>query len=180
MGSCHAACGGAAGLAVGSVSPSPAVGLLCGVTGAVAALGPDLDHPASRGVKALWWPGWALCHLIRGLSQACGLNAHRGLSHTVLAALVVGAGVGVLTGQWLPTSDAVTLGVAVAAGWIAALAGDWVTKTSLPALWWPLDADTKGPPAWARLTTGGRVERWVVAPAALGLCVVGAWLVIAP
>lgn len=100
--------------------------------GALAALGPDVDHPAAPAGRLLPPVRWATA----ALSWMCGLPSHRGITHTVLAAVAVGAA----TLLFLPWA----LALAVTAGWLAALAGDWCTKTSLPHLWWPLtSADRK-------------------------------------
>ena len=67
--------------------------------------------------------------------------------------------------------------MAVAAGWLAALAGDWCTKTSLPFLWWPFAVTEKVSHKGLRITTGKGVERWLIYPASVAILVFGAWLV---
>lgn len=179
LGRSHGLAGAAAGLGVGLVSSGPAVGLVCGAVGYLAAFVPDLDHPKATSVKLLGPLGWLLCRVLRGLSTAAGLPAHRGLTHTVVFVAAVGAAAGGAAGLWLGVADAVALGVATAAGGVAALLGDWVTRASLPLLWWPVSQAGWCPPKGCRIRTGGVAERWVVVPslvalvAALGVANIG-------
>lgn len=165
MARAHAASGVAAGLAVGLFSGDVATTLLCGGIGMLASFVPDLDHPRARVVRALGPLGWLLCRGVRALSRAFGLPAHRGLSHTVLLAVLVGVAAGVTASQWAVALSPWLCGGAASAGVAAALAGDWITKQSLPHLWWPFVAATDGPPAGLRVTTGRGVERWLIFPA---------------
>lgn len=99
----------------------------------------------------------------------------------MLAALVVGVLAWLLAAVWLPSTPAVFVGLASCAGYLAALAGDWITRSSLPHLLWPLRAVTPGPPQWMRLTTGKAMERYAVVPLLSIACVacagvtVGVW-----
>lgn len=176
MGRSHALSGLAAGLLVGALAPTPAIGLVCGGVGMLTSWGPDLDHPAGRPARALGPVTWLLCRTIRAVSRAVGLPAHRGASHTVLAALTVGVLGGFLAAVWLPVALAVCIGSAGCAGYLAALAGDWVTRSSLPHLLWPVRAVTPGPPKWMRLSTGKGMERYAVVPLLLVACVLSAGL----
>jgi hypothetical protein len=81
---------------------------------------------------------------------------------------------GFLAAVWLPLALAVCIGSAGCAGYLAALAGDWVTRSSLPHLLWPVVAVTPGPPKWMRLSTGKGVERYAVVPLLLVACVLSA------
>lgn len=179
MGRSHGLAGAAAGLGVGLVGSGPAVGLLCGAVGYVVAFAPDLDHPKATAVKVLGPVGWVACRGLRGLSKACGLPAHRGLTHTVVFALLLGVVAGGAGAVWLGWRDAVAVGVAAAAGVVAALLGDWATRASLPLLWWPVSREGWCPPKALRMRTGGVAEKWVVVPvlvalvAALGVATVG-------
>lgn len=172
MGTTHAASGLAAGLGVGLLGGNPAVALLCGGLGLVTSYLPDLDHPRARAVRALGPLGWLMCRILRGASRALGLPAHRGLSHTAAFTLAVGVAAGLTATVWV--SHAVApwlLGAAAAAGVAAALAGDWVTKASLPHLWWPLVTRAAGPPEALRVTTGKAVEKILILPALVAGCV---------
>ena len=135
----------------------------------VASFVPDLDHERAKAVRALGPLGWLLCRIIRATSRSFGLPAHRGLSHTALFAVAVGVATGATSAVWLSHLSPYLVAGAAAAGVAAALAGDWVTKQSLPHLWWPLSR-TQGPPKWLRITTGRRVEKLVVFPLVLAGC----------
>jgi inner membrane protein len=165
-GTSHAMSGAAAGTVVGLAAPTPALAVTCVVVSAVAALGPDIDHPHSHASRCLGPITWLLCRIVRGMSRVLGLPAHRGLSHTVVTAVFAGmATTGGLLLAGMPPRGALVVGGAVAVGWLTALAGDWVTKTSLPHLWWPFIAESHGPPRWLRITTGKWVESvimWLV------------------
>lgn len=195
LGLTHALSGAAAGLAVGALAASPIAGLACGVVGAAAAYGPDIDHAGSTASKTLGpVSGWIrrtkrklglrhrgmplLCRGARALSRAVGLPAHRGITHTVAVAVAVGFVVGLVAALVLPVPVACLFGVAALVGWLAALAGDWVTRTSLPHLWWPWLLETPGPPKWMRISTGKWAEKWLVLPAVTVATLLGAALVL--
>lgn len=169
LGRSHGLAGAAAGLTVGLAAPSVVIGLGCGVVGYLAAYVPDLDHPRARAVRVLGPAGWLVCRMLRGLSTALGLPAHRGLSHTVVCALGVGALCGATATLWLGVVAAVAVGVAAVAGVVAALLGDWLTVQSLPLLWWPLSRAGWCPPRGMRIRTGGVAEKWVVVPTLVAL-----------
>lgn len=152
-GKTHAVHGAIWGLGVGLLAPSPGLTVVCVGLGAVSALGPDVDHHASEAGRALPPVRW----FVRGLSRVLGLPAHRGITHTVLMAVAVGS----VTLFWLPWA----LSLSITAGWLAALVGDWATKTSLPYVWWPFSTEKKRVSyKFLRVHTGKRMERWVVYP----------------
>lgn len=179
MGRSHGLAGAAAGLAVGLAGSGPGIGLVCGAVGYALAFVPDLDHKSATAVKVLGPVGWLVCRMLRAASTGCGLPAHRGLTHTVLFAVLVGAATGATAAVWLGARDAVAVGVAAVAGIVAALLGDWATRASLPLLWWPVSRKAWCPPKALRLRTGGVAEKWVVVPclvalvAALGVATIG-------
>lgn len=151
MGDTHTVHGAIWGMGAGALSGELRYAVVGMGLGAVAALGPDVDHKPATAGRMLPPVRW----VVQGLSWLVGLPKHRGLSHTVLFSLLVGAS----TLYFLPWP----LALSVSAGWIAALLGDNQTKSSLPFLWWPLFQNS-GPPRWLRITTGKWVERWVVYP----------------
>lgn len=165
MAASHAASGVAAGLAVGVHASNPLVGLGCGMVGLLASYAPDLDHPESTAVRLLWWPGRLLCRLLRAVSQAATGRAHRGLTHSLLFAVVVGIAVGAATGVDV-------FGWAAFAGVCAALVGDAVTRAGLSHLLWPLGLRLRLPRLLA-IKTGGRLERWIILPLLTLACMAG-------
>lgn len=169
MGVTHGASGAAVGLAVGLLAPSPVVGLACGAVGYVTAYAPDLDHRSATATKVLWVVGWALCLVLRAVSLALTGTKHRGITHSLLFALVVGAGAGVVAGLWLPAGVAALLGLSAFAGVVAALAGDAVTRAGLDHVLWPLEWRLEVPKA-LRVRTGSWVELVLILP----LCVIAA------
>lgn len=171
MGTTHAVHGAIAGGAAGALSGEPGYVVAGAVLGAFAGFGPDVDHKPAPAGRLLPPVRWA----VHGLSWMFGLPKHRGISHTVLFALVVGAS----TLFFLPWP----LALSVSAGWLAALAGDWCTKTSLPYLWWPITSAHGKPKRvrykFLRVYTGKRMERWVVYPISVLALVAGAVAVVA-
>lgn len=180
MGTTHLASGVAAGLAVGVLAPSPVLGLACGVVGGLTSYGPDLDHPSARATRELGPLGWLVCHCLRGVSSLLTGTKHRGITHSLLFAVVVAALVGVVAAQWLPLGVAALLALAGFAGVMAALAGDAVTRSGLDHVLWPLEWRLEIPKG-LRLLTGGLMERFVVFPlmilgcVAAGGVVLGVW-----
>lgn len=165
MGRSHAAAGGAAGLVAAAVtSPGVAVAAVCWAVGSVAGLAPDLCHPKATVVRMLGPIGSVACRAVRALSTACGLPAHRGITHTALAAVLLGvAAYAILAG---PAPElAIPVAAAVFAGAGSALLGDWITLDSVRSLLWPVMRRTPGPPRWMRLRTGSTFETRVIAPA---------------
>lgn len=158
-----------------AVSPTPGVGVAGVAVSALTSLVPDLDHPSSRAVRRLGPAGWVLCRIIRFVSHLAVGRRHRGLSHSVLFALLIGCLTGVVASRWLPVSHSVYLGSAGTAGMVSALAGDLVTLAGLDHLLWPSQRRVSVP-RHLRIRTGGPTERWVVLPgltlaAAVGLAV---------
>jgi membrane-bound metal-dependent hydrolase YbcI (DUF457 family) len=108
----HALSGAALGLAVAGFGPqvfgaessvtAGTVLTFAGVT-AGAALLPDLDHPSSMATKRFSVASWLASRLVRPLSalvynvtrsdRDTGTGTHRGLTHTVLGAALVGTAV---------------------------------------------------------------------------------------
>lgn len=177
-GTTHLVSGAASGawLAV-AVSPTPAVALLGVAVGAVSAMTPDLDHGSSRAVRSLWVAGWVLCRLIRVLSHATTGRKHRGLSHSLAFAVLVGGLTGAVSAVWSVPSHAVYLGVSACLGVVVALLGDLVTRAGLDHLLWP-SHHRVSIPTRLRIRTGGRCETWLVLPAVSLAVVVGLGLVI--
>lgn len=166
MGRSHALAGGAAGLAVAHLV-APGDGAVAAVTwavGSVAGLAPDLCHPNATIVRMTGPIGAVACRAVRTLSTACGLPAHRGITHTAVAAVALGLAVfAVLTG---PAAELATAAAfAATAGALSALAGDWITLHSVRSLLWPFLRRTPGPPRWMRIRTGGGVETRAIVPA---------------
>lgn len=147
-----------------AVAPDPAVALAGVAVGAGAALTPDLDHPRARAVRALWIVGWALCRLIRLASRLTTGRAHRGLSHSIAFALLVGGLTAGVSARWLPPSHAVYLGISACLGVVAALLGDLVTRAGLDHLTWPVEYEVSIPKR-LRIRTGGPCETYLVLPA---------------
>lgn len=167
----HAVSGLGAGMATGLAGGDVALVLLCGGIGLVTSYIPDLDHPKATAVKALGPLGWLLCRIIRATSRATGLPAHRGLSHTLTFATLVGVALGVASAVWLSHLSPWLIGAAAGAGVAGALAGDWITKASLPHALWPLPVALPGPPKALRVATGKRVEKLLIFPALAAGCV---------
>lgn len=122
----------------------------------VGSLLPDLDHPNS-------WIGNKIPVLPTMTRVVLG---HRGALHSLAATLALGIFIGLVWGK--------ELGTAVAAGYLAHLAGDLFTKSGVPLLW-PLPVMVKVP----LVKTGGVLEQIVVFPAVtLGLFYWAVWPVV--
>lgn len=163
----HTTCGAAAGAWLGvAAAPSSTLALGGVALAALAAFTPDLDHPSARPVKALGPVGWVLCRTLRAISMATTHVAHRGISHSILFAAILGVGAGLICLRWLPVLSSAYLGSAVFVGVVAALLGDLVTNSGLKHLLWPSRA-VVSIPRGLRIGTGGIVELYVVFPAML-------------
>jgi inner membrane protein len=184
----HSTCGAAAGAWLAVVAqPSPAYALVGVGVGALAARAPDWDHLDAAPVRA-WtlyrWRckglrifGWSLIPkftfrigvgpviswLLRLVSKLTTGVKHRGASHSLLFALLLGLGTFGLAGIWLPLGLSAYLGLAVATGVVSALLGDLVTRAGLDHLLWPLAVKASIPPR-LRIKTGGPAEKFVVFP----------------
>jgi inner membrane protein len=135
----HSTCGAAAGAWLGvAIRPEPVFALLGVGLATLAAFTPDLDHPLARPVKALGPAGWVVCRLLRFVSELTTHTTHRGFTHSLLFALLLGGGTMLGCLHWLPWWPSGYLGLAVAVGVVAALAGDLVTNSGLKHLMWPL------------------------------------------
>lgn len=110
LGVSHALSGAAVGLAVVGFGPDvvgaePTAGsvLTFAAVTAGAALLPDLDHPSSLATRRFSVASWLASRLVRPLSALAyrvtrsdrdvGTGKHRGLTHTVLGAVILGAAV---------------------------------------------------------------------------------------
>lgn len=125
LGVSHATSGAALGLVVAGLAPqtvgmTPTAGgilTFAGVT-AGAALLPDLDHPSSTATRRFSWASWLAAHAVRPLSalvfrltrgpRDSGRGTHRGLTHTLAGALLLGGAVAWATARW---GTPVTVGV---------------------------------------------------------------------
>lgn len=173
MGKTHLVCGAAAGawLAV-ALDPAPAVALAGVGLGMASAMTPDLDHPQARAVKRLSILGLVLCHVIRFISKMTTGVEHRGLSHSLAFAGLLGWLTFGLAALVIDPSQARYLGISVAVGVISALLGDLVTLAGLQHLLWPLGTQVSVP-RWMRIKTNGPFEKWIVLPAATVAAVAG-------
>lgn len=160
----HSLCGVAAGTWLGvAACPEPWLALAGVGAAGLAAFTPDLDHPSARPVKALGPVGWLLCRGLRVASKAATRTEHRGLTHSLLFALLLGGAALLGCLHWLPLAASAYLGGAVAVGVVAALLGDLVTTAGLKHLMWPLRTVVSVPRS-LRIATGGIVEQYVVFP----------------
>ncbi|GAB3488826.1 metal-dependent hydrolase [Nocardiopsis coralliicola] len=130
MGSSHAATGALAGVLLAAAADAGPVGLLAAAgVGAGAALVPDLDHPASTASRSQGPLSRGACTAVRRASRAAWRatrtprddggqyderGAHRHLTHTVPAAMAVGAGAGAAALHW--TTAAVALWLLLSLG----------------------------------------------------------------
>jgi inner membrane protein len=160
----HSTCGAAAGAWLGVVVHPESWLALGGVGLAfLAAFTPDLDHPSARPVKALGPVGWALCRILRAISKAATGLEHRGATHSILFAAILGISASLICLRWLPILESAYLGGTVFVGVVAALLGDLVTNSGLKFLLWPFKT-VVSIPRGLRIGTGGIVELYVVFP----------------
>jgi membrane-bound metal-dependent hydrolase YbcI (DUF457 family) len=109
--------GAALGLAVAGfvprmvgVEPSAGSVLTFAAVCAGAALLPDLDHPSSMATRHFSVASWLASKAVRPLSglvydltkgrRDTGRGTHRGLTHTVVGAVLLGLGVNLASGRW--------------------------------------------------------------------------------
>ncbi|WP_219414269.1 metal-dependent hydrolase [Pseudonocardia nigra] len=117
LGVSHATSGAALGLAVAgflphlvAVQPSAGSVLTFAAVSAGAALLPDLDHPSSVATRRFSVASWVACHAVRPLSgfvydltrarRDTGKGTHRGLTHTLVAAVLLGAAISLASARW--------------------------------------------------------------------------------
>lgn len=117
LGVSHALSGAALGLAVVGLVPRlvgeiPSAGsvLTFAAVCAGAALLPDLDHPSSVATRRFSAASWVACHVIRPLSRLVydltrgrrdtGRGSHRGLTHTVVCAVLLGLGINLASARF--------------------------------------------------------------------------------
>jgi membrane-bound metal-dependent hydrolase YbcI (DUF457 family) len=157
MGRTHAASAVVAALAVAVVAdvPGTAVPVMAGVAW-MSGWMPDVDHPASRAGRLLPPVSWT----VRALSVRTVGIAHRGLSHTALAATGWGVSVGTLSALWLLPVAAAWVGLFGFAGYLSGVLGDVPTKQSLNHLLWPSAVQVRWP-YWLRFRTAGPAEQWL-------------------
>lgn len=117
LGISHATSGAALGLAVAGYAPrfvglTPSAGaiLTFAAVCAGAALLPDLDHPSSVATRRFSVASWLANRVVRPLSaivydvtrgrRDTGRGTHRGLTHTTVAAVLLGIGVNAASARW--------------------------------------------------------------------------------
>lgn len=117
LGISHATSGAALGLAVSGYAPQlvglqPSAGgiLTFAAVCAGAALLPDLDHPASVASRRFSVASWLATRAVRPLSgivydltrgrRDTGKGTHRGLTHTIVAAVGIGLAVNAASAAW--------------------------------------------------------------------------------
>jgi membrane-bound metal-dependent hydrolase YbcI (DUF457 family) len=117
LGVSHALSGAALGLAVAGFVPQllgehPDAGTVLTFTAvcAGAALLPDLDHPSSMATRRFSAASFVACHVVRPLSRLvydltrarrdAGRGSHRGLTHTVVGAVLLGVAVNVASARF--------------------------------------------------------------------------------
>lgn len=117
LGVSHATSGAALGLAVAGYAPrlagiEPSAGTIVTFAAvcAGAALLPDLDHPSSAATRRFSAASWLASYLIRPLSglvydvtrgrRDTGKGTHRGLTHTVVGAVLLGVALNLASGRW--------------------------------------------------------------------------------
>jgi membrane-bound metal-dependent hydrolase YbcI (DUF457 family) len=117
LGVSHALSGAAVGLAVAGflprmaqVEPSAGSVLTFAAVCAGAALLPDLDHPSSVATRRFAVASWLASHAIRPLSgfvydltrgrRDTGKGTHRGLTHTIAGAVLLGMAINFASGRW--------------------------------------------------------------------------------
>jgi membrane-bound metal-dependent hydrolase YbcI (DUF457 family) len=117
LGVSHALSGAALGLAVAGFVPQmlgedPGIGGVLAFTAvcAGAALLPDLDHPSSMATRRFSAASWLAGHVVRPLSRLVydltrasrdtGRGSHRGLTHTVVGAVLLGMAVNLASARF--------------------------------------------------------------------------------
>jgi membrane-bound metal-dependent hydrolase YbcI (DUF457 family) len=142
-------------LAFTAVSHAPAVVFGGTVIAAVAALCADIDTKNSMASKALGPITGAVSYLIRTL-----FGGHRKITHSILGMILIATGVYAMTHafHW-----PVWIGLAILAGWASHIGSDMLTREGCPLLW-PVSKTKYG---LHLVTTGKRVEKYIIRPMAL-------------
>lgn len=123
-----------------------------------AAKAPDIDNPDSR-------PGRQINRLIPGLSDTIeSVFGHRGITHWAVTGLINGAIIGFLAS--MVNASLWWIGLAVAVGWTAHIAGDCCTYRGAPAFA-PFRRGVVRLPYGYRIECGGQDEIEIVYPASL-------------
>lgn len=168
MGRSHLISGVVSGLAVCAVVDVPAVMLPVFVAvSAYSALTPDLDHPAAPAARVLGPISWGLCWLVRNVSARTTGATHRGITHSVVFALVWGVLVGLAAVAAFPVQVALWLSAAAFLGCLTHIAGDVLTLSGCQHVLWP-SAVQVSMPRLVRFRTGGTGERFVVGALIVG------------
>ncbi|MFC4947594.1 metal-dependent hydrolase [Pseudonocardia sp. GCM10023141] len=117
LGISHATSGAALGLVVAGYAPQlaglhPTAGgiVTFAAVCAGAALLPDLDHPSSVATRRFSVASWIASRVVRPLSAVTydltrgsrdtGRGTHRGLTHTAVAAVLLGVGINAASARW--------------------------------------------------------------------------------
>lgn len=124
----HVVTGIVTALAAARISDSslPESGLLL-LGGMAGCLLPDIDHPQS-------WLGRRLPFISRPLSALVG---HRGITHSLIAVVLVLLGLLAAASHWGGDHPALAtvLGLGISLGYASHLLGDWLTPSGIPLLW---------------------------------------------
>jgi len=153
----HLLAGAAAGLVLAGNSD---ILLMSVGTAGIAALLPDLDSPHSKLGRLVPFISWPLNITI----------GHRGVLHSLLAAIAISLLMMIIR-IWYPISNNFIFAVFV--GYVSHLVLDSFNPSGVPWLW-PLKIHFRVP----LIQTGSILERLVVIPAMLVLCVWLAWPII--
>lgn len=154
-------------LAFVTVSHNPAVVFGGTAIAAVSALCADIDTKNSMASKALGPITGALSYLIRTL-----FGGHRKITHSILGMILVATGVYALT---LGLHWPIWVELSILTGWASHIGSDMITREGCPLLW-PASKSKYG---LHLVTTGKKVERYLVRPIALASCILFAVLIIA-
>ncbi len=156
-----------AGIAcVAMFGPESSGAMLTIGAGMFGSLLPDLDHPGSI-------LGREAPLISSGITLFLG---HRGPMHSILAAFIIWVGAWGLAARFLGATSFLTPWlVAIALGYLSHLALDALNPSGVPVLW-PLKKHVRIP----LVTTGSAMEKLVVFPVLLCLCVAMGVLVLSP
>lgn len=184
----HCLSGAAAGawLAL-RLQPSITTALAGVCVGAVTAALPDTDHLDASPVRMFtikrvrirkkqllgwtWFKGWTwrigpgplVSWVIRLVSKLLTGTKHRGATHSISFAILIGCLTALAANQAVSSLSAAYLGLSAFCGVVAALLGDLVTHSGLRHLLWPLRVQVSIP-RLLRVKAGGKFEKLVVLP----------------